>query len=188
MPEREERRGDFILTYSGRRFWPLDPRPEDIDIEDIAHALANLCRFTGHTSRFYAVAEHSVHVSDSASAPHKLWGLLHDAPEAYLGDLARPTKQAHAGFGLAYRRVERRLMLAICERFELLTVEPLEVLALDDLVLETEAEALMPPLPGGRRWTGNRPIAGLKINCWSSPIAKATFLARFHRLYGGESS
>src|SRR3972149_10211945 len=133
VPEREERRGDFILTYSGRRFWPLDPRPEDVVVEDIAHALGNLCRFTGHTSRFYSVAEHSVHVSDSASAPNKLWGLFHDASEAYLGDLARPTKQAQAGFGLAYRRVERRLMRAICDRFELSLTEPLEVLSLDDL-------------------------------------------------------
>ena len=68
----------FIGTFSGLRFWPLDPNPEKILIDDIAHALAHQCRFGGHASRFYSVAEHSVHVSRLCLPEHALWGLLHD--------------------------------------------------------------------------------------------------------------
>src|ERR1039457_118422 len=83
----------FIGTFSGLRFWPLDPNPEKILIDDIAHALAHQCRFGGHASRFYSVAEHSVHVSRLCPPEDALWGLLHDASEAYLVDLPRPLKQ-----------------------------------------------------------------------------------------------
>lgn len=55
-----QRRGDFICTYTGRKFYPLDPRPEDVCIEDIAHALALVNRFGGHTRVPYSVAQHSV--------------------------------------------------------------------------------------------------------------------------------
>jgi hypothetical protein len=85
--------GDWIQTYSGRQFWPLDPRVEDVHLEDIAHALSNVCRYTGHVREFYSVAEHSVHVSWSCEPEDALWGLLHDASEAYLADMARPVKQ-----------------------------------------------------------------------------------------------
>ena len=63
-----ERRGDWMQTHSGLRFYPLDPRPEDIRIEDIAHALPMICRFNGHCSRFYSVAEHSLNVAAFAFA------------------------------------------------------------------------------------------------------------------------
>jgi hypothetical protein len=66
-------RGDWIQTATGRPFWPIDPRPEDIDIEDIAHALSMLCRFGGHCLRFYSVAEHSVLLSQYVAPEHKLW-------------------------------------------------------------------------------------------------------------------
>ena len=82
----------FIGTFSGLRFWPLAPNLEKILVEDIAHALAHQCRFGGHASRFYSVAEHSVHVSQLCLPEHALWGLLHDASEAYLVDLPRPLK------------------------------------------------------------------------------------------------
>ena len=72
------RRGEWIQTFSGGRFWPLDPRPEDVYIGDIAHALSMKCRYAGHTTFFYSVAEHSVHVCRHAPAEHKLWALLHD--------------------------------------------------------------------------------------------------------------
>ena len=86
-----------ILTRSGRIFYPLDPRPQDVDLGDIAHALANKCRFTGHTEPFYSVAQHSLlvcHILGALRADPltRLWGLLHDAAEAYLPDVAAPIK------------------------------------------------------------------------------------------------
>lgn len=173
----DDRRGDFILTYTGRRFWPIDPRPDEIDIADIAHALAHLCRYTGHVKRFYSVAEHSCYVYDYAPADDSLWGLLHDATEAYIGDLARPIKKSAAGFGEAYQVAERRLQRAICVRFGLPLEMPESIHVLDDRVLETEARELMPPL--GRSWTGRRPIPGLVIHGWTPERAKLEYLDRF---------
>src|SRR5271165_7548492 len=89
----DNRKGDWIQTYTGRVMYPLDPRPEEINIIDIAHALSNLCRFTGHVRTFYSVAEHSVRVSQHCDPKDALWGLLHDASEAYLADMSRPMKR-----------------------------------------------------------------------------------------------
>ncbi len=82
------RRGDWIQVRSGRKFHPLDPRPEDVDINDIAHALSNLCRFTGHCTDFYSVAQHSVIASQIVPPASALAALLHDASEAYMGDIS----------------------------------------------------------------------------------------------------
>jgi hypothetical protein len=89
-----DRRGDWMQTFTGRAFYPLDPRPEDIDPVDIAHALSLICRYGGHSSRFYSVAEHCVLMSHAVAPEHALWALLHDATEAYLGDMIRPLKRS----------------------------------------------------------------------------------------------
>ena len=89
---------DWIQTYTGRKFHPLDPAMTDFDLRDIAHSLSLLCRFNGHCLRFYSVAEHSVRVSRILPDDLKLWGLLHDAGEAYLTDLPRPVKGQMPGF------------------------------------------------------------------------------------------
>jgi len=112
---------NYIRTYTGRKFWPLNPQPEDIDIDDIAHALSLVARFTGHTYCFYSVAEHSLYVSTlavrlamtavrdwpaSMRVPYAreiaLWGLMHDASEAYLCDMPSPIKRT-PGIGDIYR-------------------------------------------------------------------------------------
>lgn len=91
-------RGPYITTNSRGRFYPLDPRPEEVDLEDISHALSNLCRYNGHCDRFYSVAEHSVYVSEvveysSGGNPiETMCALMHDATEAYIGDMVRPIK------------------------------------------------------------------------------------------------
>jgi len=82
--------GDWIETYTGKQFYPLDPYPEDIDVRDIAHALSNLCRFTGHCRAFYSVAEHSIYVSTHVPKTMALQALFHDAPEAYIADISGP--------------------------------------------------------------------------------------------------
>lgn len=94
----QERVGDFIQTYSGNFFYPLNPREEDFKVVDIAHSLSNLCRFTGHGERFYSVGEHSIHCARVArklglSTLIQLYCLGHDASESVMNDLARPVKQ-----------------------------------------------------------------------------------------------
>ncbi len=86
----------FLPTCTGRSVHILNPRPEEIDIEDVAHALSHACRFAGHVPAFYSVAQHSILVSELLDARTALWGLLHDASEAYLHDLTRPLKRALA--------------------------------------------------------------------------------------------
>jgi hypothetical protein len=136
-----------IRTYTGRYVHPLDPRPPEIDIKDIAHALSNQCRFGGHTRWFYSVAQHSCLVSVEVFRATKdrrlaLWGLLHDASEAYLVDLPKPLK-AHPMFGNGYRAAEWRLMKTICHEFFLDPVEPAIVKHFDRVLVCTEARDLM---------------------------------------------
>lgn len=93
-----ERKGDWFVTYTGRRFFPLDPRVEDVDIRDIAHALALQTRWMGHCKTFYSIASHSLacaRVAEKNNEPAVVvhWALMHDAAEAYVGDIVRPIKQ-----------------------------------------------------------------------------------------------
>ena len=131
----------FIGTFSGLRFWPLDPDPAKILVEDIAHALAHQCRFGGHASKFYSVAEHSVHVSELCLPEDALCGLLHDASETYLVYLPRPLKLLPE-FAV-YREAERRLQRAVAVRFELAPEQPASVTAADDTMLWIEAHSLL---------------------------------------------
>jgi 5'-deoxynucleotidase YfbR-like HD superfamily hydrolase len=114
-----DRVGHWMQTVSGRMFWPLDPRPEDFSIHDIAHALSMVCRFGGHTPTFYSVAEHSCRVAMALLDGHErriaLYGLLHDAAEAYLGDVVWPLKQSRQMEG--YKSIEARVERVIFERF-----------------------------------------------------------------------
>jgi uncharacterized protein len=134
-----------ITTFSGIRFWPLLPNPADIRIEDIAHALAHQCRFGGHAREFYSVAEHSVRVSRLCLPEDALWGLLHDASEAYLVDLPRPLKLLPEF--AAYREAERRLQRAVAVRFGLPEGQPATVTEADDTMLWIEAHSLLGSMP-----------------------------------------
>jgi hypothetical protein len=172
------RMGDWISTHSGQRFWPLDARPEDVRIIDIAHALSHLCRFAGHTSRFYSVAQHSVIVSEiCGEGPIGLWALLHDASEAYLNDITRPLKHSRELSG--YRLIEASVQRAICKRFALEAAEPELVKHVDALVLRAEQRDLM-TMPADWRMQGD--AHPLKIDPQPSSVAKRAFLKRFHDL------
>lgn len=134
-------RGDWMQTYTGARFYPMDPRPDEIDIRDIAHALSLICRYGGHVDRFYSVAEHCVLMSQYVPAEHALWALLHDASEAYVGDMVRPLKRQLP----EYVAAEDRVIGAIVERFGLpSTTMPAEVKDADNRILLTERDVLMP--------------------------------------------
>jgi hypothetical protein len=171
----------FIETASGKRFAPLTPAVADICPGDIAHALSNQCRFSGHVRTFYSVAEHSVRVSELLEAwgcgrVIQLWGLLHDASEAYLVDLPSPLKNDPA-FG-AYRDAERTLMEAVCERFDLPVDEPAAVRRADLVLLATEARDLMPFTPEYWSKLTEEPLA-TKVVPWDSVTAERNFLRRF---------
>lgn len=130
----------WIMTFMGKKFYPLDPEGSDYCIEDIAHALSNICRFTGHCNQFYSVAQHSMIVSELVSRKYAVWGLMHDASEAYITDIARPLK--HLGAFFDYRKLEKRTMNAICKKFGIEGDEPQEVKDYDALILRNEAKCL----------------------------------------------
>lgn len=100
----------YITTFSGRKMYFLNPTPDMVDIEDIAHALSHVCRFGGHTANFYSVAQHSLSVA--AIAENRLEGLLHDASEAYLVDIPKPIK----GHLTSYKDIETKIMEAIAAK------------------------------------------------------------------------
>jgi hypothetical protein len=170
------RRGNWLQTWSGRQFWPLDPRPEEIHIGDIAHALSNACRYGGHCNRFYSVAEHSVLVSQVVPPEHALIALLHDATEAYCVDVPRPLKPALSG----YKAIEHGIWLAVAARFGLPGGMPNEVKAADNAVLLAEQAQIMkaPPAP----WCTQGEPAAVTILCLPPMEARALFLRRFHEL------
>jgi uncharacterized protein len=174
-----KRAGDWIQTHSGICFWPLDPRPEEIDIGDIAHALSLQCRFGGHCDLFYSVAQHSVYVSREVPEEYALWGLLHDAAEAYLVDLPRPLKR-FCEMGRLYIEIEDRLMLAVCERFELPPVQPKAVKVADTVMLMTEKRDLMSAI--GKPWEDVAEPVTWRIEPWTPQEAERAFLERFDML------
>lgn len=177
-----ERRGSWLQTYSGRQFFPLDARSEDVTIEDIAHALAATCRYNGHSRRFYSVAEHSVLVSQNVPEPYALHGLLHDATEAYCGDVIRPLKPSLVGFA----EIEDNLADVIAERFALKwTVGAITaVKEIDDRILVDERDQIMAPPPAIWNLDDMKPL-GVRIVAWGPAIAEALFLARFFELTDG---
>lgn len=168
----------WILTHTGRQFWPLAPRAEDVDIEDIAHALSMTCRYNGHCSEFYSVAQHSVLVSLYCPDEHALWGLMHDASEAYLPDVPRPVKPNLPGF----KDTENRVMKAVCERFGLSPDEPKEVKEIDNRILWDEMVRLMGVKDAER--VAHLGKLGVEIVPWTPAYAKMFFLERFYFLTG----
>lgn len=128
-----------IKTYSGVWIDFSDPKPGMIRLFDIAHALSQVCRFGGQCDPFYSVAQHSLLVSDLVLEPHEAWGLLHDASEAYIGDMVSPLKRLLP----SYREIEDRMMKAIAERFGLDPAMPGEVKIADRLALAIEGRRLM---------------------------------------------
>lgn len=180
-------RGDYIETFSGLSFYPLDPRSDDVAIEDIAHALSNLCRFGGHCHSFYSVAQHSVMVSMQAEALKELnaeryknialHALLHDAAEAYLVDVPRPIK----GMLKEYKAIEAGIQKVILETFCGDAKVPAAIEVFDSVALATEARDLMPTR--GANWqTLIYPPLPEQLIFLNPKSAKDSFLRRFNQL------
>ncbi|WP_297388852.1 hypothetical protein [Acidiferrobacter sp.] len=168
----------WITTYSGARFDFAAPCLEDIHIADIAHALSRICRFTGHTRRFYSVAQHSVLVSRIVPPEHALAGLLHDAHKAYVGNVATPLKDHLPG----YREVEARAWRAVATRLGVDPALPASIKQADIILLATERRDLLPR--DGRVWPVLDNVVPLfdRIAPLGPEEAEALFLARYREI------
>lgn len=167
----------WMETYLGIRFYPTQPRIEDIDIEDIAHALSLQCRFAGHVTSFYSVAQHSVLVSEIVPKEVAFEGLMHDAAEAYLQDMIRPLKCVES-LGKAYGKFEAQLEAMIATKYHLTFPYPPEIKHADNTLLFTEQRDLRVK---HLYWQGSENYTPLKerIVPWQPGYAEARFLQRF---------
>ena len=176
IPENQAVTGSlYVSTYSGRQFYPLAPTPAQIDIEDIAHGLAYQCRFNGQTRHFYSVAQHSLIVAGLVVPPLRLAALLHDAAEAYMGDMVKPLKQLFPLFSA----IEARVMDAIGRRYGIDHFTDPAIKHADLVALAMEKRDLMPN--SSEAWASLRGVTAdpAPIAPMSPQDAKAAFLAAF---------
>lgn len=178
-------RGPFIQIYPARKFFPFDPRPEDVFIESIAHGLSNICRYSGACDRHFSVAEHSTLIARYLAVRYApevaLAGLLHDAPECLsgFGDVGRPVKGRAPIIGETEDGIWQK---AVAPRFGLPLDIPAEVHEADSRILADEIAANLAPMEWQARH--DNPL-GVNIRCWSPEKAEIEFLATFDALTGG---
>lgn len=147
--------GNWIETISGQKVSLLDPTEEAIHINDIAHALSRICRYSGHTPEFYSVAEHSIVGSFFIPEPYKLSFLLHDAHEAYIGDMVSPLKRtikAQNSFD-SVSEIESKLDYHIGKKFNAFYMHSEQVKDVDFAMLVVEARTF-----------------GFDIDSWGLPV------------------
>lgn len=170
-----------MQTASGRKFWPIDPRPEDVFIDDIAASLSKQCRFAGHCLRFYSVAQHCCIVHDLAISRDAkrlaLAALLHDAAEAYAVDVPRPLKPFLAGYADIERALERCIETAFGLTPGVLRSDAIKYF--DNVALATERRDVMGPSP--HEWTTLPPPIDERITCWEPDMARDEFMRRWFR-------
>lgn len=171
-----------ILISNGHYFNFDEPEHSAFDIQTIAHALSHLCRFTGHTYGFFSVSQHSVLVSELVEPEHAFAGLLHDAAEAFLGDVARPLKQRLPD----YQAIEARVEAAVLAHFGLPYPMAPEVHRADRVALYIEQRDLLPAHHDDGHWEA---LLGFESNHprifpHSPAVAKAAFLKRYYELAG----
>jgi hypothetical protein len=175
-----------IMLSNGKYFNFLKPEEAEYDIEEIAHALSHICRFTGHCKYFYSVAQHSVLVSHLVPQQYAMMGLLHDAQEAFVSDMATPLKQMMPD----YKALEKRIEKDIAQRFNLPFPFPPEIKQADIKALATEVRDLLPGY--AERDHGWECIAHVEphkgtIFPLSSYAAAQLFLKRYWDIYYGQA-
>jgi 5'-deoxynucleotidase YfbR-like HD superfamily hydrolase len=181
--------GPYLQTVSGRWVNPFDPDPAQLDPADIARALANQCRFGGHCRAFYSVAQHSVIVSrlveERGGDPDDVFAaLMHDATEAYLGDMPHPLKH-RSPLGAAFQEAEERLEAVIRERFAIKPDVP-EIKRADRALLATERRAFSDDLWHWPELEGVEPL-DLPLEAWSPDAAAQAFAERYAELEAARS-
>lgn len=154
-----------IRTFSGKYINVFEPTEEMIDIIDIAHSLSKQCRFGSHLARHYSVAQHCVGATQLIRGEYEFDALMHDASEAYLGDICKPIKMELT----QYNEIENTLMIAIAKKFKFRWPMPKEVEIVDKRMLEIEWENLM---------INDKP----DFICWDQQVAKDCFLETFQRI------
>jgi 5'-deoxynucleotidase YfbR-like HD superfamily hydrolase len=181
------RTGNWIATFSGVKWFVTDPHPDDVHIDDIAHALSLVCRYGGHVREFYSVAQHSVIVALAllkaypADLRLALCGLLHDAAEAYLGEMVRPLKLELP----SYKALEIRTEAVIAEGLELPAMSEEQrrhIKHFDDVALMTERRDLVNHC--GHEWTPRAEPLPKKIEPWSSAFAERAFMEAYRGILG----
>lgn len=176
----------YIVTYTGKQFHLLAPRLEEIDIIDIAHALALQCRWTGHCKYPYSVAQHCYYCSFLGPDTEAFDRLMHDASEAYCSDMNRPLKH-YTQAGAVYRQIEDKIQKIIAERFGFAVVPPPSVKLADNSMLYAEKNQLVKMnfamSAGGEKSKRYDENNGVKIEQWTYVQAEQMFLNRFNELY-----
>lgn len=169
---------DYVSTYCGNRFYPLRPEIDQVSIEDIAHGLAYQCRFNGQTREFYSVAQHSLMVASLVPPELRMAALLHDAAEAYLGDMVKPIKVLLPEFSA----LEERVSDIIAAFFGIDFSDYAPIKQADLIALATEKRDLMPHSTESWAYLAAISPRPETIITLSPGEAKHQFLQKFHRL------
>lgn len=168
-----------ITTWSGQWFDIMRPEAYEFDIEEIAHALSNLCRYTGHTNGFYSVAEHSVHVARIVPSGLRLCGLLHDAGEAYIGDVASPLKALLP----RYKEIEEGVERAIANYYNIPFPFPPEIKEADQRMYWQERQGVANNGVRDRLWhQGRRATRSTRATGLPPHRAKQMFLREYRKI------
>lgn len=187
-----EDKDTWMYVGKNTKFYPFNPSVESISIDDIAHSLSKQCRFLGHLSGFYSVAEHSIHVAncvqryfynDKSYGMFVKYALLHDATETYIGDMSSPLKHLFP----EYQKLEKSIMEVIAKKFNLIWPVPTAMLDItkyfDKLLLSTEVRKLK-RYTCQKDWNLLPPMDTEIIKCWLPSKAKFMFLTKFRMLFG----
>lgn len=168
----------MMQTFTGRVIDLTNFQPQDVCIDDIAHALSILNRFTGHSKAPYSVAQHCVMVSQITKPENARWGLMHDASEAYLGDVARPLKILLP----SYKQLETHVQQVIAQVFGLEWPMPSDVHAADNRALMAEKRDLISvDVDWGINFAGDPKCGPINPYCWHQ--AKRLFEDRYKELF-----
>lgn len=177
----------WFQTFSGLRFYPTNPKPSEVRIEDIAHAGSLICRWGGHAKRHYSVNQHQIHVSQQLFNYYpddfllQMHGLLHDATESYIGDMVRPLKVQMPMFN----EIEENLMKVILKGLKVpkLNKEQTKLLkrADNELLLAERRDLLVPT---GVKWNFTEQPAAMQISPWITNYVYTEYLKRYHHLKG----
>lgn len=175
-------KGFYIRTFTGKQLYWEHVEDHDFDVVDIAHALSMKCRWSGHTRKFYSVAQHSVMVSQLVPDEHKMDALFHDLSEAYMPDFPSPLKWYLRDKGFTVLSdMEKRLEAAAAKKLGLKFPRDPSIKEADLILLSTESRDLMPP---GEERVGMIWPLEKEIDCWSPMMAKALFLKEYRKLRG----